>query len=96
VFTRSGRTARLMANARPRVPILAFTPEAETHAQLALSWGTIPYLIPKANSVEEMIEHVRIACQKSDQVRGGEQVVMVASLPVGEMGLPNFVLLLEI
>jgi pyruvate kinase len=96
VFTRSGRTARLMANARPRVPILAFTPEAETHAQLSLAWGTIPHLIPKANSVEEMIEHVRIACRRSDIVQVGEQVVMVASLPVGEMGPPNFVLLLEI
>ncbi len=32
VFTRSGRTAQLMAKVRPPVPILAFTPEAETLA----------------------------------------------------------------
>jgi len=96
VFTRSGRTARLMANARPSVPILAFTPEARTHNQLSLAWGTIPHLVPKANSVEGMIEHVRAACRESDLVQVGEQVVMVASLPVGEMGPPNFVFLLEV
>ncbi|MFN2149278.1 MAG: pyruvate kinase [Anaerolineales bacterium] len=96
VFTRSGRTARLMANARPRVPILAFTPEAKTRNQLAFAWGTIPLLIPKANSVEEMIDHVRSACRDGDLVQTGEQVVMVASLPVGAMGPPNFVHLLQI
>ncbi len=52
VFTRSGRTARLMSYTRPRVPIVAFTPEAKTSHQLSLAWGDIPHLIKKANSVE--------------------------------------------
>jgi len=96
VFTRSGRTAWLMANARPLVPTLAFTPEPQTYARLSLAWGVIPHLIPMANTVEEMTEHVRAACRGSGLVKSGEQVVMVASLPVGKMGLPNFVLLLDI
>ena len=96
VFTRSGRTAWLMANARPTVPTLAFTPEPRTYSKLSLAWGVIPNLIPMANSVEDMIEHVRSACRESGLVQPGEQVVMVASLPVGEMGPPNFVLLLSV
>ena len=93
VFTRSGRTARLMSYTRPRVPIVAFTPEAKTFHQLSLAWGVIPYLVKKANSVEEMIARVRDACLASAIVNHGQQIVLVASLPIGEMGPPNFTLL---
>ncbi|MCK5054962.1 MAG: hypothetical protein KAR65_11815, partial [Anaerolineales bacterium] len=93
VFTRSGRTARLMSYSRPSVPIVAFTPEAKTFNQLALSWGVIPNLVKKANSVEEMIERVRTACLAGGIVNHGQQIVLVASLPIGAMGPPNFTLL---
>jgi pyruvate kinase len=93
VFTRSGRSARLLSCVRPQVPILAFTPEEKTYHQLALAWGVVPYLVEMAHSVEEMISHVRVSCLKSGIVSPGEQVVMVASLPVGAMGPPNFTLL---
>ncbi len=93
VFTRSGKTARLMSKARPQASILAFTPEQITYQRMALLWGVIPYQVPMAHSVEEMIDRVRQACLASGIVRSGEQVVMVASLPVGAMGPPNFTLL---
>ena len=93
VFTRSGRTAQLMSKARPNVPILAFTPEKTTYQRNALLWGVIPYQVPMAHSVEDMIDRVRDACLASGIVRSGEQVVLVASLPVGAMGPPNFTLL---
>jgi pyruvate kinase len=93
VFTRSGKTARLMSKARPQAPILAFTPEQITYQRMALFWGVIPYQVPMAHSVEEMIDRVRHACLASGIVRSGEQVVLVASLPVGAMGPPNFTLL---
>ena len=93
VFTRSGRTARLMSYTRPRVPIVAFTPEVKTFHQLSLAWGVIPHLVKKANSVEEMIARVRDACLASGLVNHGQQIVLVASLPIGEMGPPNFTLL---
>ncbi len=96
VFTRSGRSAHLLSSVRPNVPILAFTPEVRTYHQLSLAWGVIPYLIEKARSVEEMIALVRKACLESDFVSKGQQVVMVASLPVGEMGPPNFTLLQKV
>jgi pyruvate kinase len=93
VFTRSGRTAHLMSKARPNVPILAFTPEQTAYQRNALLWGVIPYLVPMAHSVEDMIDRVREACLASGIVHSGEQVVLVASLPVGAMGPPNFTLL---
>jgi pyruvate kinase len=93
VFTRSGRTALLMSKERPKAPILAFTPEESTYHRLALLWGVVPYLGPMAHSVEEMIDRVRQASLASEMVAHGEQVVIVASLPVGAMGPPNFILL---
>ncbi|OGO18299.1 MAG: hypothetical protein A2Z14_03825 [Chloroflexi bacterium RBG_16_48_8] len=93
VFTRSGRTARYMSNARPAVPILAFTPEEVTYRQMAFLWGVEPQWIPMAHSVEEMIQHVERVLVTSGRIPRGEQVVLVASLPIGAMGPANFTLL---
>lgn len=93
VFTRSGRTARLIANARPMEPILAFTPEPETYRQMAILWGVEPHLVPMSDSVEGMIEHVETALLGSKRIARGEKVVLVASLPIGAMGPANFILL---
>lgn len=93
VFTRSGRTGRIMSKSRPHVPILAFTPELDTYNRLALYWGVEPHLVAKAHSVEEMIERLESAGLESGVIKNGDQVVVVSSLPIGAMGLPNFVLL---
>ncbi len=56
VFTRMGRSALLMAKSRPRVPILAFTPEGCTYRRLALAWGVQPQIVPFVDTVEEMFQ----------------------------------------
>jgi pyruvate kinase len=93
VFTRSGRTASLIAKARPLVQILAFTPEQGTYARMAMLWGVTPYLVPMAHSVEEMISHVENEMMGAHVIDIDQQVVLVASLPVGAMGPANFSLL---
>ena len=42
VFTRSGRTARLIAKYRPKFPILAISNDIQVVRQLKLVWGVIP------------------------------------------------------
>jgi len=93
VFTRSGRTARLMSLARPSVPILAFTPEIRTYQQMALLWGVFPLLVPMSDSVEGMIARVDETGVKSGVLQPGDQVVLVAGYPIGAMGPPNFTLI---
>jgi pyruvate kinase len=90
VFTRSGRTARLMSKVRPKADILAFTPEERTYRQLAALWGVKPYLVPMAHSVEDMIDRIRQAALEHGTFTTGQQIVLVASLPIGAMGPPNF------
>ena len=90
VFTRTGRTAQLMSKARPTANIVAFTPETTTYTRMSSLWGVEPRLCPSVSTVEEMIQIV------DDDLReklGGRQVVVVASLPVGQGGMPNFIYL---
>jgi len=92
-FTTQGQTAWLMSKIRPRVPILAFTPDQRTYSRLAFLWGARPYLVPFVNSLEEMIDHVDRALMNSDVVQLGDQVVLVCGFPVGAVRPPNMALL---
>jgi len=92
-FTTQGQTAWLMSKIRPRVPIMAFTPNQDTYRRLAFMWGVRPQLVPFANSIEEMLNHVDAALMRSQAVQKGDQVVLVSSYPVGAVRPPNMALL---
>ena len=93
VFTETGRTALYMSKARPRVPILAFTPERTTYERLGLFWGVTPYLVPFATTVETMLAHIETAILAGSNLSAGQQIVMISGFPVGAMREPNFALL---
>lgn len=93
VFTQTGRTAQFMSKARPRVPILAFTPEERVYRRLGLMWGVIPQLVPFADSVESMLNHVDATLLKKNFVKSGQQVVIITGYPVGAFCLPNLAML---
>jgi pyruvate kinase len=93
VFTLSGRNAHTIAKARPRVPILAFTPNAVTYSRLPLVWGVMPYLVPEVDTVEAMIAHVEAAMLLNSPTRRGQQIILMAGLPAGELTSVNFILL---
>jgi len=93
VFTQTGRTAHLMAKARPRVPILAFTPARTTYQRLPMFWGVIPFLVPFANTLEAMLESVEKVILSTTTIQPGEQVVLISGFPVGALCPPNLALL---
>lgn len=93
VFTESGRTALYASKARPRVPILAFTPSESTLNRLPLLWGVTPIRIPYCSTVETMITHVEAASLANGYVQAGQQIILVSGFPVGRMRQPNFALL---
>lgn len=92
-FTTRGQTAWLMSKIRPRVPIMAFTPNVDTSRRLAFMWGVRPQLVPFANSLEEMLDYVDAALMRSQVVQLGDQVVLVCGFPVGAVRPPNMALL---
>lgn len=92
IFTSTGSTAWLMSKIRPVKRILAFTPHLRTYQKLAFLWGVFPRVVPIADTLETMIEHVDSALMESG-IEPGDQVVLVCGFPVGSMRPPNMALL---
>jgi len=92
-FTTQGRSAWLMSKIRPRVPILAFTPNDETYRRLTFLWGVQPERVPFVHSLEEMLNLLDGALMRIEVVRSGDQVVLVCGYPVGAVRPPNMALL---
>jgi pyruvate kinase len=93
VFTHTGRTALLVSKSRPRVPILAFTPDPDTCQRMTLYWGVRPHLVPFADSMESMIKIVDQSLIESTLVCEGQQIVLISGFPISKMRAPNFALL---
>jgi len=88
--TQSGGTARRVARCRPRAPILAPTPHAETYRRLALVWGVTPLLNQSRPTTDELIAGALGAALASTRVQRGDTVVITAGVPVGRPGMTNF------
>ncbi|WP_019550763.1 pyruvate kinase [Thermus scotoductus] len=91
VFTATGSSARRIARTRPKVPILALTPNPEVERQLALVWGVLPHLAPDPQDTDDM---VRIALEKAKAcglAQVGERVVIAAGVPFGVQGTTNLI-----
>jgi len=89
-LTQSGATARHLAKWRPRQPILAVTPLATTHAQLALSWGVEPILSHRfEDDLDRASEQVVGQLRAAGRVTAGQQVVVTAGLPFAERMTTN-------
>jgi pyruvate kinase len=81
--TQSGSSARRVARCRPRTPILAPTPHAETYRRLALVWGVTPLL----NQGDESLD----AALAAARIQSGDTVVITAGVPAGRPGTTNVI-----
>ncbi len=93
VFTRSGSTARLVSKTRPGVPILAYTTEERNYRRMAMYWGVIPQLVPRADTLEALIAQVDPALLAASPIERGQQVVLICGFPVDQMRPSNLILL---
>ncbi len=85
-FTQTGDSARRISRLRSVTPLLAFTPEAATRSQLALSWGVEPFLVPYVHHTDEMVRQVDRALLELGRCKPGDVVVIVAGSPPGIPG----------
>jgi pyruvate kinase len=90
-YTHSGGTARRVARYRPRAPILAPTPQAETCRRLALVWGVTPLLNQSQPTTDELIAGALATTLTSTHLRRGDTVVITAGVPVGQPGMTNLI-----
>ena len=89
--TMSGRTARLMSNLRPRVPIYVVTPFPRVMRQQQLNWGVTPMLGDVQGDMRHVIEQAHDAVLEHGLVQPGQLAVFTAGDPstsptIGEPG----------
>jgi pyruvate kinase len=90
VFTHSGFTARLVSRYRPLVPIVAFSPVAETRRRMALIWGVLPRDISDVRKIDGLAAIAEKRLVEEKLVRKGDVIGIVAGTPMGIRGSTNF------
>ena len=88
-FTQSGYTARLIAQDRPPVPIVAFTPNERVRRRLTLDWGVVPRLIKSQSSIDQMVVDIEASLLSDRSVRYNDILVIVGGAPLAVRGTVN-------
>jgi cobalamin-dependent methionine synthase I len=90
-FTSSGDTVRRLARLHSRLPLLAFVTASEIRSQLALTWGAETFVVPHADTTDDMIRQVDHALLELGRYQRGDLVVIVAGAPPGTVGSTNLI-----
>jgi pyruvate kinase len=91
VATRSGFTARKVARHRPRLPVIALTPDEGVRRRLSLVWGITALRMAWEENPEVLLTRFREPLRASGLVAPGARVVVTAGWPSGERGTTNLV-----
>jgi len=95
-FTTTGSTTVRAARERPRMPILALTPDTAVAEVLTLSWGVRPITVPTLNDFEDVIETAKRIAQAQELVNSGDRLVVTAGLPLAMPGNTNALHIVDI
>jgi pyruvate kinase len=104
-LTEGGSTARRISRHRPHCPVLAMSNNRTTIRRLLMSWGVKPVYLscaeePSTDSatsdapsgnLEQWTEWALGACTRSEFLRPGRRVAIVAGLPLGRPGITNVI-----
>ena len=77
----SGKTARLISNFRPSMPIYAVTPNEMVQHKMQLYWGVIPLKGYIKDTTENIIVNAMETIKRKRLVRKGQTVVITAGDP---------------
>ncbi|MBT8470357.1 MAG: pyruvate kinase, partial [Deltaproteobacteria bacterium] len=81
VFTQHGRSAGLLAEHRPRAPILAITSDVRVARRLSLEWGVIPRIEVPPESLDETLRIASSLLVRENLCQRGEAFAMVLGWP---------------
>jgi pyruvate kinase len=89
-FTQSGSTARRVSRYRPRVPVIAVTPDHSVCGQLLLHWGVYPIYVTRVPStVARMFASAKEHVSSLGLAGPGDLIVITGGIPVGTAGTTN-------
>lgn len=93
-FSHSGSTARLLSRLKPKMPIVALTPDESTYHQLALSWGVTPVMCDQpCATVDDAFTYASTWGLDHGVVTYGDLVVLTAGSPFWVPGTSNTILI---
>jgi pyruvate kinase len=96
VFTETGASARLVSKYRPRVPIVAFTPNPESYPRMGLLWGVASRRTGNLKNIDELTREAEARLREEGMVEHGDVVGIIAGTPVGARGSTNLMRLRRI
>jgi pyruvate kinase len=88
-YTSSGATGHSASQARPEVPLIAFSPSAEVCRRLALCWGVVPYQVDPLAHPDAMVDYANAHLLRTGLLAPGDTFVVVFGSPVGLDSRPN-------
>jgi pyruvate kinase len=91
VFTRAGHTADMVAEFRPRAPIIAVTATREVAQRMALQWGVIPVVHTLPDAPNETLTLAARVARETLPMRDGETIGIVSGHQK-DTGTKSFVL----
>jgi pyruvate kinase len=90
VPTTSGRTARLVSAHRPKVPVLAISPRAETVRRLSLLFGVTAIHSEHEDDVRDLLDDCASLALRHGVAGSGDLIAIVAGMPDQELGTNLF------
>lgn len=88
-FTQSGSTAERVSKYRPRIPIIAITPNRDVCGRLVLNWGVQSFQIAELSLVDELFAMGTRFSKALGLAKPGDLVVITAGIPIGVSGTTN-------
>jgi pyruvate kinase len=88
-FTESGFSAMTVSLARPDVPIIAYSPNANTRRRMALYWAVVPREMPAVHDTDQLVDWCTGDLLAAGYGSPGERVVIVFGAPIGVSGSTN-------
>lgn len=88
-LSESGYTGRMIARHRPMQPIIVFTPYEHTTRRLALSFACHPFLASSFEDLFGVIAESKHTILKEKLAAKGDEIIIVAGIPLGKTGNTN-------
>ena len=88
-FTHGGTTASLASRERPRVPIIALTPNIMTARKLTLFWGLHCVITTSVDRFKQAVINALKEAKKFEFADGNDLIIVIAGVPFNTSGTTN-------
>ena len=90
-FTSTGYTALIASGERPKVPVVAFTPNIDVYHRLNLIWGVKPiHLEQEVETFEQLVEQAQTQLHRRKMVQSADKMLILGGIPTQTPKGTNF------